>query len=529
MYGEFFTQTPIGILEFSDQPMHDIPEADQHYGFFRAEHVANYLEGYCQSHVYGGSSIASRIKFESQVRKVIKTEDAQHWIIRYSNGNCEVDIMTTHLIDASGLTSTPNMPSLPDQSLFQGRIIHHKDFGRFEKDMGNTANPRVIVIGGAKSAADIAYSCAKKGNKVTWIVRKTGSGPAAFVSPKGTLGYANSNESFYTRFTSLFLASVFAPANGYVKLHQWLQKTWCGQALLRRIWRRIDASTHKVANYNRVDGRENGFRNLKPDTEIFWQNDSTGINQREDFFDTIAQQVKVFREDIAGMSKTGAVLSDDEGTRVDADVIIFATGWDVHAPYFDAEKAESLGLPVRNHSSSTHGSNTTLQNALEEDGEDAILKELPILDSPWAHSQTGWQREELSMRLPWRLWKSIVPPTDPTIAFVGRVMLGNHFRAAEVQALFVCAVLDGCLTLPCQHTMYTDIAKVVSWCRRRYLMKGRSGNWFYWDLIPYTDMLLETLGLTSHRQKAWYRDLFKPCVARDLEGLIKEYKQKSRT
>ena len=45
-YEAFWTQTPLSMAEFSDQPMDPPPLKDQYYGYFRAEYVTRYLEGY---------------------------------------------------------------------------------------------------------------------------------------------------------------------------------------------------------------------------------------------------------------------------------------------------------------------------------------------------------------------------------------------------------------------------------------------------------------------------------------------------
>jgi dimethylaniline monooxygenase (N-oxide forming) len=90
--------------------------------------------------------------------------------------------------------------------------------------------------------------------------------------------------------------------------------------------------------------KDNGFYNLKPDTELFWQNDSMGINQRWDFFDVIARRVKVVREDIRHMEANSIVLHD--GKAIDAEIAICATGWKTRHPHFDDASAARLGLPV---------------------------------------------------------------------------------------------------------------------------------------------------------------------------------------
>ena len=522
VYDNFWTQTPIGILEFSDQPIHQIPEHDQYHGFFKASHVVKYLEDYCSSHVYDGASLACRIILGTLVTKVYKVDEI--WCIETSvDGESGPQYRTPQIVDASGLTSVPNWPEFPRREEFHGRLLHHKDFAQWKRAQEHRPKTRITILGGAKSAADVAYSCAKAGDQVTWIIRKSGSGPAAFVSAKGSFGYANSNEAFYTRFTSLFLSSLFSFATGYDRLLDWIHSTVPGRTLLRRIWQRINAKAWKDAAYDRTEGQKNGFQNLKPDTELFWQNDSTGINQREDFFEMIAKKVSVIRKDVSHMCDVGLVLEDD--SVVEADTVICATGWRVIHPYFEPEAAATLGLPVATHSvdTKTEAYWANLLAVAEKD----VVDKLPILDSPWALAQATRDCPSDAALTPFRLWKSMVPLHDSSIVFVGKLMLGNHFRNSEVQALFASAVLDGILALPSVDERARDIAKTVAWCKRRYPGgKGKLNHWYYWDMVPYCDALLRELGLLSHRRTSIWKDLFRPCYAIDLAGLIDELRQK---
>jgi hypothetical protein len=50
--------------------------------------------------------------------------------------------------------------------------------------------------------------------------------------------------------------------------------------------------------------------------------------------------------------------------------------------------------------------------------------------------------------------------------------------------------------------MEKEVAMSIAWCRRRYLPKGELGHWLYFDLVPYTDALLQQLGLESGVYKA---------------------------
>ena len=59
IYDVFWTQTPVGMAEFSDRPMSPPPEQDQYYGFFRAHYLTKYLEAYVSDHIYNSQSFGS--------------------------------------------------------------------------------------------------------------------------------------------------------------------------------------------------------------------------------------------------------------------------------------------------------------------------------------------------------------------------------------------------------------------------------------------------------------------------------------
>lgn len=120
-------------------------------------------------------------------------------------------------------------------------------------------------------------------------------------------------------------------------------------------------------------------------------------------------------------------------------------------------------------------------------------------------------------------------PTNHSMSgmvFLGHIVIGNNFRAAECQALWAVAYLDGQLSLPSQEEMEKEVAMSTAWRRRRYLTKGALGHWLYFDLVSYTDALLEQLGLRSHRKKRTSKDFCGLCVAEDLKNLLRDLREK---
>ena len=257
---------------------------------------------------------------------------------------------------------------------------------------------------------------------------------------------------------------------------------------------------------------------------VFWQNDSAGINQRPDFYSTIATRVQVYRQSIDHLSTDSITLSGNGGSEnnsqsLPVDVLIMCTGWLPHSQLFPTPVALDLGLPtplIESTPKEISGWET-----LEERGDRNILARFPLLRYPPAYFK---KRPSYT---PCRLYKAMVPVgdiEDHSIVFLGKLIVGNNFRASEVQALWAVAYLDGNIPLQRQG-MELEIAETVAWSRRRYLSKGDLGSWFYFDALDYTDMLLEQLGLRSHRSKGWLKDLFGPCRAADLKNLADEYRK----
>ncbi|MCJ1404896.1 monooxygenase [Xylographa trunciseda] len=489
---------------FSDLPIQpSLIEDETYYDFFPAKYVTQYLEKFVDSKIYAEKSLRQRIMLNSPVEKMWKTKEGG-WHVMYSQ---KQRLSTSKLVVAAGLTSQPNMPILPGHDSFAGTILHHRDFGS-STILANPQVQNVAVLGGAKSAADIAYACAKAGKAVSWLIRASGSGPAAFASAKGIGPYKNSNELLYTRLTASLNPSVWMPKGWMESL---LHGTAVGRRLVDWIWAKIDADARRPADYNGRHSEENGFLNLKPDTPIFWQNDSTGVNQRPDFWDVIAQKVKVYRQDVVKLNGSSIILTKD---KILADVLICATGWlPSYHSFVDKSLAHDLGLPT-----SADIEAKPEWEALDATADEEILTRFPRLKNPPPHHSSSQTSS------PFRLYKYMLStsPAYHDILFLGHIAVGNNFRAAEVQALWATAYFDGHLHVPSQAEMENEVAMGVAWCRRRYLTKGELGHWLYYDLVPYTDALLKDVGVKGHR-KTEAGDFWKPCVAQDLKGVVEEY------
>ena len=495
------------MLEFSDMPMKPPKEEDNYYGYFPAKYISSYLEDYTKSHSYDNKTIFERVIFKKRVSQVQKRGGL--WITKCESTDAPFE--STRLIVASGLTSKPKMPNYPGISTLKRPIVHQMDFGK-SNIMSSPDIKNVVVLGGGKSAADLVYGLAKAGKSVTWLIRQTGCGPAFFIPAQGAGRYRNANEMFFTGKAGAMSMSIFFPW----RIVQWLfHSTRWGMNYVNKMWEGADQGNRLLAGYKTRESNGKGFEKLEPDTPIFWENDSTGTNQRPDFWETIAEKVHVYRQDITSM--TDGTIKLHDGTVLTTDALVCGTGWESTFDYFSTSEAAKLGLSVPIDAQPSDIA--AKWEKLEAEADSKVVKMFPRLASPPSHFKRPLTAT------PYRLYKAIAPLEDPSIAFVGNVTVGNAFLASECQGLWAVANMDGKLALPPKEEKEQDVALVNAWCKRRYLYKGRTGTWFYFDTVAYADSLITQLGLSSHK-KSWYEEIYAPRMAEDVRPLLREYLHK---
>lgn len=247
----------------------------------------------------------------------------------------------------------------------------------------------------------------------------------------------------------------------------------------------------------------------------FWCTGPIGLAQHDDFWDTLAKNVHVHRNDISSMKPHAIVL--DDGTEVPADAILCGTGWKFHYPFFSAEQAQSLGLPHSPEEDSLE--ETKLWDSLLESADKRVLAEFPFFAHP-----PPYIKPEVPTTTT-RLYNCIAPLGDPSVCFLGRAHLSASFRTAEAQAIWATAYFDGSITLPPLEQAQREVAYMNAFSRRRYPSHGAAGDFLFFEVVSYTDKLLEDVGLKSHRKGWWWSDMVDPCLAADLKGARDEYRK----
>ena len=112
-----------------------------------------------------GSKVDLRkyVKFNTVVRWIDYNKDADDFTVKVKNlvEDKDKEEIFTHVIVATGLFGTPNIPTFPGLDQFQGDIIHAKDVRRAKRFVGK----RILLIGSSLSAWDLALQFLKFGSK----------------------------------------------------------------------------------------------------------------------------------------------------------------------------------------------------------------------------------------------------------------------------------------------------------------------------------------------------------------------------
>ena len=253
------------MTEFSDKTLSLPPGEDTYHDTFRAKNVTKYLDEYICEHQYAGKSLKDRLVFRFRVENLEKPEEQDHWTVkgRHLDTKETKTFKAYRLIVASGITSEPNMPKLDNRVKFKGSILHSESFGS-STVTSNPENKRVTVIGGGKSAADMVYALGKTDKEVSWIIRKSGTGPAAFIDVKGHGRYKNAAEIGNTRLMTSLGPSAFVDSKWK---DSWVHRSKMGRAVFEKVWANADRDIRNEANYHGREGARSSFKNMETNAE----------------------------------------------------------------------------------------------------------------------------------------------------------------------------------------------------------------------------------------------------------------------
>ena len=462
VYQGMITQTPVSMFEYSSYPMKQ-PEKT-FYDMFDGIHVCEYLEAFAQSKKFAEKTIKDRIKFQSKVTKIMK--EGAEWTVTVNETE---KLQCRKLILAIGLTSTPILPTFEQQD-FIPPIIHTKGLADQTDFLLSPSIQKIVVIGGSKSAFDAVQMLCDAGKSVSWLIRKTGEGPAILAAPDAPPPLSNSHEIISLRLVTSMNPSIFHASDG---VETFFHRTSIGKWLTASVWSAVEGMWIKPAKYDRNEN----FKLLKSDRPGFWHSSSLGVSNSPGIWDTVAKST-IYRDEI--VRGKGSIVTLSSGEMIDCDAIVACTGWDSTYTMFDSAQAASFGLPLPRSASASDHEDVPVQDnsqekwdALLQEADELVVKRFPMLASPPSTIPVRTPN-----RLPHRLYRSLIPididENDRSIVFLGNLQTVQCLLIAEIQSLWACAYLMDKLEVPSQEEMEKDVALTIAWRRRRYLGDGVS-------------------------------------------------------
>lgn len=518
LYPGLKSNNMVGSYEYPDFPM-----TEAVYGVKEGSHIPGavlhrYLTDFAEK--YG---ILERMQFHTKVDNVEALRSGPEsaapgpitaWRLSVTGpGDARRTITTTKLILATGLTSTPNMPEYAGASTFGRPLFHAKDFCRRAGELEGAE--RSVVVGGAKSAYDVAYALARGGNpaaSVDLVIRPDGHGPVwiapAFVTPLRR----RLDTLLSVRCLTWFSPCPWGGEDGYGGVRGLLHGTRLGRFLVDCFWRVLQADVLGAIRYE----SHPELAKLRPWNSAFWIGSGLSIlNYDTPFFDLVKEgRIRVHVDNIDRLEPGRVVLAS--GEVLEADGMVCSTGWKKESSIrFTGLDDVGLGLPQ----ALVEADRLKLNAKADTD----VLAMFPRLkDQP----ELRFKPKEAD---PLRYYRFMVPSTmleSRNLAFAGMVSTVSTAICATVQAAWIAAFLDGKLDriaeTPEEATQ--EIMLHTQWGKWRYPCGyGASLPDFVFDGLPYVNMLMKDMSINTRRKRGVLKELISPYAPPDFAGILDEW------
>jgi cation diffusion facilitator CzcD-associated flavoprotein CzcO len=148
------------------------------FGVKRGEHVPaekvyQYIQAFAED-----NGVIPLLRLNTKVEVAEKVNGGWNLQCRSTAANgTSYSLRTPKLIISTGLASRPKMPKFTTSPSFSPLIVHS---GSFPSHFSTIVQPskHTLILGGGKSAWDIAYACATQPDATaTMLIRPSGKGP----------------------------------------------------------------------------------------------------------------------------------------------------------------------------------------------------------------------------------------------------------------------------------------------------------------------------------------------------------------
>jgi cation diffusion facilitator CzcD-associated flavoprotein CzcO len=246
------------------------------------------------------TAVAGHIRFGTEVIEARWDAGAAHWALRTSRGDLTADV----LVSAGGPLSEPSLPDVPGMESFPGRIFHS---ARWDHDC-DLAGRRVAVVGTGASAIQIVPAIQPVAGHLALFQRTP-----AWVMPRRDRRITDAERWLYRHIPlTQRLARTALHASREAMVGAFVKRP----ALLRAAQRMALAHLAKSVEDPSLRAA------LTPDYVMGCKR----ILLSGDYYPALTQpNVELVASGLAKVD--GSTLTAQDGTAVEADVIIFATGF----------------------------------------------------------------------------------------------------------------------------------------------------------------------------------------------------------
>ncbi|KXZ45523.1 hypothetical protein GPECTOR_53g109 [Gonium pectorale] len=352
----------------------------------------------------------------------------------------------------TGLYASPFIPTIPGQELYRGLQVHSRDF----TDASVAAGKRVLVVGAGKTAADIVteLTATRTAAAVTLLYRRPHWPLPRFVGPVSLKLLA------YTRLLSIALLPAYYDAGPGGRFAAALLTP-----LRKAFWVRFMGRVNSALGVKKTLGVPD-----RPICQDIWYSGQVVDAAR---WPEVIHNPKVhaLQGEVDYFTPVSAVLRD--GTELQTDIVLYATGYSAHYGFLEPEAREALEV--------------------QHDG--------------------------------LYLYRHVLAPGLPGLAFVGaEVSTFNNILTAALQAEWLAAALGGVLALPPRAAMAADVAAQQSWRRATMPPHKLRGSAVMLYMQCYHDQLLRDMGAPTHRKRPTWRhplaECLQPYTAQDYADLF---------
>ena len=346
------------------------------------------------------------------------------------------------VVVANGLFSTPYIPTFRDQNKFAGSIVHANDIKTYEQ----LENKRVIIVGGGKSATDLATVAGKYARSCHMIFRRS----HWFVPPTILHGYLPAIYLYSRMFTAIFDPFPSAPHSA---LYYFLHRKF--QFVIDKIFKSMDddiLATYRADIYDeKIFIPTYSFRNVE------------NASRMTDEFLKVKREGRIIRK-LASIDEIvdETTIRLDSGETLQADLIVCATGFLEQVCFLSKTLSRAIG-----------------QNKI-----------------------TPTSNEGANLDL----YRRIVPVGIPNITVIGYSAALNTWMLFEVQSHWTSDYFLGRIKLPTnEKEMYEEIRTLRNFISKLFNRKTYYIQYYWLEPI---EIYLQDMGLSLHRTNNWISEYF---------------------